>query len=183
MLARAIRQVDTSLVELRGVDLVGERKKLEALRDICQKAQVVDERASQEVRKRFAETKEKLDARWLDFETREREANEKALADEKAAAERKAKLVALRRDIPRALPDLTRYGQLLGEFLEVGAGEPEYSGYKATHDRTDVLKAAMLSKFVLVNLSLRRVVPSNQRVLGWRSRCLIRYGVCPAHRN
>lgn len=154
VLARAIRQIDTSLVELRGVDLVGERKKLEELRDICQKAQVVDERASQEVRKRFAETKEKLDARWLDFETREREANEKALADEKAAAERQAKLVALRRDIPRALPDLTRYGQLLGEFLEVGAGEPEYSGYKATYDRIGMYsKAAMLSKFVLVNLS------------------------------
>ena len=152
-LERVVKQIETSFASMRGMTLDEEGKKLKDLQEAWQKAQEHEARASEEVRKQFVVMKEKLDARILDFNKRDRDAKAAATAKEAANKALTDKLAALRRDIPRALPDFTRYEQLLKEFVAIGEGQPEYSDYQVILRQFGIYpKACLLAKFNLPSL-------------------------------
>ncbi|MBR4902059.1 MAG: hypothetical protein IKZ46_14070 [Victivallales bacterium] len=152
-LERAVQQIDTALLSMKEIALDEEREKLASLKDAWEKAQPYEIRASEDVRKQFVAVKEKLDARILDFNKRDGDAKAAATAKEAADKAMTDKLAALRRDIPRALPDFTRYEQLLKEFVAIGEGQPEFSDYQIILKQFGIYpKASLLSKFNLPSL-------------------------------
>ncbi|MBR6058424.1 MAG: hypothetical protein IKP58_09690 [Victivallales bacterium] len=152
-LERVVNQIETAFLSMKGITLDEEREKLDELKQAWEKAQPYEIRASEDARRQFVVVKEKLDAQIQDFNKRDSDAKTAAANKLKADKALTEKLASLRRDIPRALPDFTRYEQLLKDFVAIGAGQPEYSDYQVILKQFGIYpKACLLSKFNLPSL-------------------------------
>lgn len=115
-------------------DFAREQEKIGELILASKKGELLLPLATDAVVTAFQEAREDLGA-W------ERDLSARREAD----ADRQQKLQALRRDIPKALPDLPRYLTLLETFCQLQPGSPETSGYqRVLEQRTQLEKVYAL---------------------------------------